>query len=81
MCVFIFLSEVLITQWTSVSQLRRFSSCFQGVESVRKEIGDLGHTGPYRPPARLRKRSEFSSKGGEEKVFEANEYVVPRHLQ
>lgn len=58
------------------------SSCFQGVESVKKEIGDLGHTGPYRPPARLRKRSEFSSKGaGEEKVFEANEYVFPRDLQ
>lgn len=47
------------------------------MESVKKEIGDLGHTGPYRPPARLRKRSEFSSKGGGEdgKVFEANEYV------
>lgn len=54
----------------------KFSSCVQGVESVKKEIGDLGHTGPYRPPARLRKRSEFSSKGaGDEKVFEANEYV------
>lgn len=58
------------------------SSCVQGVESVKKEIGDLGHTGPYRPPARLRKRSEFSSKGaGEEKVFEANEYVFPCDLQ
>lgn len=64
-----------------MSQLWRFSSCFQGVESVKKEIGDLGHTGPYRPPARLRKRSEFSSKGGEEKVFEANEYVVPPDFQ
>ena len=52
------------------------------MESVKKEIGDLGHTGPYRPPARLRKRSEFSSKGaGEEKIFEANEYVFPCHLQ
>lgn len=51
------------------------------MESVKKEIGDLGHTGPYRPPARLRKRSEFSSKGAEEKVFEANEYVVPRDFQ
>lgn len=48
------------------------------MESVKKEIGDLGHTGPYRPPARLRKRSEFSSKAaGDEKVFEANEYVFP----
>lgn len=44
---------------------------------MKKEIGDLGHTGPYRPPARLRKRSEFSSKGAgdDSKVFEANEYV------
>lgn len=47
------------------------------MESVKKEIGDLGHTGPYRPPATLRKRSEFSSKGPGDgsKVFEANEYV------
>lgn len=47
------------------------------MESVKQEIGDLGHTGPYRPPARLRKRSEFSSKGAgdDSKVFEANEYV------
>lgn len=52
------------------------ATSFQGMESVKKEIGDLGHTGPYRPPARLRKRSEFSSKGGDDdKVFEANEYV------
>lgn len=48
---------------------------FQGMESVKKEIGDLGHTGPYRPPPKLRKRSEFSSKGSGEdnKVYEANE--------
>lgn len=47
------------------------------MESVKKEIGDLGHTGPYRPPAKLRKRSEFSSKGSGDgsKVFEANEWV------
>ncbi len=47
----------------------------QGVESVKKEIGDLGQIGPYRPPIRLRKRSDFSSKAGgaEDKVFEANE--------
>lgn len=50
---------------------------FQGMESVKKEIDDLGHTGPYRPPARLRKRTEFSSKGAgdDSKVFEANEYA------
>ncbi|XP_014324810.1 mitochondrial import inner membrane translocase subunit TIM44 [Xiphophorus maculatus] len=52
-----------------------FRAISQSVESVKKEIGDLGQTGPYRPPARLRKRTEFSSKGpGEDgKVFEANE--------
>ncbi|XP_077573261.1 mitochondrial import inner membrane translocase subunit TIM44-like [Stigmatopora nigra] len=52
-----------------------FKAISQGMESVKKEIGDLGHTGPYRPPARLRKRSEFSSKGASDdnKVFEANE--------
>lgn len=47
------------------------------MESVKKEIGDLGHTGPYRPPTKLRKRSEFSSKGSADgnKVYEANEWV------
>uniref|UniRef100_A0A3Q3XBZ9 Mitochondrial import inner membrane translocase subunit TIM44 n=1 Tax=Mola mola TaxID=94237 RepID=A0A3Q3XBZ9_MOLML len=52
-----------------------FRAISQGMENVKKEIGDLGHTGPYRPPARLRKRSEFSSKGtgDDKKVFEANE--------
>lgn len=47
---------------------------------MKKEIGDLGHTGPYRPPTRLRKRSEFSSKGAvdDSKVYEANEYVSAR---
>ena len=52
--------------------------CCQGMESVKKEIDDLGHTGPYRPPSRLRKRTEFSSKGAADqgKVFEANEYVI-----
>uniref|UniRef100_A0A665WR30 Mitochondrial import inner membrane translocase subunit TIM44 n=1 Tax=Echeneis naucrates TaxID=173247 RepID=A0A665WR30_ECHNA len=55
-----------------------FKAISQGMESVKKEIGDLGHTGPYRPPARLRKRSEFSSKGAgdENKVFEANEEAM-----
>ncbi|KAL4000561.1 hypothetical protein ACER0C_008332 [Sarotherodon galilaeus] len=48
------------------------------MESVKKEIGDLGHTGPYRPPTRLRKRTEFSSKGAadESRVFEANEEAM-----
>uniref|UniRef100_A0A7N8Y9G3 Mitochondrial import inner membrane translocase subunit TIM44 n=1 Tax=Mastacembelus armatus TaxID=205130 RepID=A0A7N8Y9G3_9TELE len=55
-----------------------FRAISQGMESVKKEIGDLGHTGPYRPPARLRKRSEFSSKGAgdDSKVFEANEEAM-----
>ncbi|XP_058494156.1 mitochondrial import inner membrane translocase subunit TIM44 [Solea solea] len=54
-----------------------FKAISQGMESVKKEIGDLGHTGPYRPPARLRKRSEFSSKGrGDDKVFKANEEAM-----
>ncbi|KAK5622112.1 Mitochondrial import inner membrane translocase subunit TIM44 [Crenichthys baileyi] len=55
-----------------------FRAISQSVESVKREIGDLGQTGPYRPPARLRKRTEFSSKGrGEDgKVFEANEEAM-----
>uniref|UniRef100_A0A3Q1CAJ8 Mitochondrial import inner membrane translocase subunit TIM44 n=1 Tax=Amphiprion ocellaris TaxID=80972 RepID=A0A3Q1CAJ8_AMPOC len=55
-----------------------FRAISQGMESVKKEIGDLGHTGPYRPPARLRKRTEFSSKGSgdDSKVFEANEEAM-----
>uniref|UniRef100_A0A8C1LII8 Mitochondrial import inner membrane translocase subunit TIM44 n=1 Tax=Cyprinus carpio TaxID=7962 RepID=A0A8C1LII8_CYPCA len=55
-----------------------FRAISQGVESVKKEIGDLGQIGPYRPPTRLRKRSDFSSKAGgaEAKVFEANEEAM-----
>lgn len=55
-----------------------FKAISQGMESVKKEIGDLGHTGPYRPPAKLRKRTEFSSKASGEgnKVFEANEEAM-----
>ncbi|XP_026052923.1 mitochondrial import inner membrane translocase subunit TIM44-like isoform X1 [Carassius auratus] len=55
-----------------------FRAISQGVESVKKEIGDFGQMGPYRPPTRLRKRSDFSSKAGgaEDKVFEANEEAM-----
>ncbi|KAK9967144.1 hypothetical protein ABG768_001556 [Culter alburnus] len=55
-----------------------FRAISQGVESVKKEIGELGQSGPYRPPSRLRKRSDFSSKAGgaEAKVFEANEEAL-----
>ncbi|XP_075708684.1 mitochondrial import inner membrane translocase subunit TIM44 [Rhinoderma darwinii] len=53
-----------------------FKVITQGVETVKKEIDEsiLAQTGPYRPPSRLRKRSEFSGeKMGEEKIFEPNE--------
>uniref|UniRef100_A0A8B9LHC1 Mitochondrial import inner membrane translocase subunit TIM44 n=1 Tax=Astyanax mexicanus TaxID=7994 RepID=A0A8B9LHC1_ASTMX len=55
-----------------------FRAISQGMESVKKEIGDIGHDGPYRPPTRLRKRSDFSSKatGADDKVFEANEEAM-----
>ncbi|XP_063075541.1 mitochondrial import inner membrane translocase subunit TIM44-like [Engraulis encrasicolus] len=54
-----------------------FRAISQGVESVRKEIDDP-YSGPYRPPSRLRKRSEFSFKGSEneDKVFDANEEAM-----
>merc|ERR1719354_1413747 len=32
-----------------------FKAISQGMESVKKEIDDLGQSGPYRPPKRLRK--------------------------
>lgn len=52
------------------------SVCVQGMESVKREI-DVVDDGTYRAPSQLRKRSEFSFKGGESenRVFEANEYV------
>ncbi|XP_030640089.1 mitochondrial import inner membrane translocase subunit TIM44 [Chanos chanos] len=55
-----------------------FRAISQGMESVKKEIDDFGQSGPYRPPTRLRKRSDFSSKaaGSEAKVFEANEEAM-----
>ncbi|XP_056613941.1 mitochondrial import inner membrane translocase subunit TIM44 [Triplophysa dalaica] len=55
-----------------------FRAISQSVESVKKEIGDLGQSGSYRPPSTLRKRSDFSSKvgGSEAKVFEADEEAM-----
>ncbi|XP_062306794.1 mitochondrial import inner membrane translocase subunit TIM44 [Osmerus eperlanus] len=55
-----------------------FRAISQGMESVKREMDVLGHGGSYRPPARLRKRTEFSSKGpgDESKVFEANEEAM-----
>ncbi|CAL8345775.1 unnamed protein product [Merluccius merluccius] len=53
-----------------------FRAISQGMESMKKEI-DIGHDGPYRAPPRLRKRSEFSSKPGDNtRVFEANEEAM-----
>ncbi|KPP70800.1 mitochondrial import inner membrane translocase subunit TIM44-like [Scleropages formosus] len=55
-----------------------FRAISQGMETVKKEIDDLGQSGPYRPPTQLRKRSDFSSRaaGTEAKVFEANEEAM-----
>lgn len=64
-----------ISWWPSATT-GLLSSLLQGVESVKKEIDEsvLGHTGPYRRPERLRKRTEFAgAKLKESKVFEANE--------
>ncbi|MBN3274048.1 TIM44 translocase, partial [Polyodon spathula] len=55
-----------------------FRAISQGVETVKKEIDVLGQTGSYRPPSRLRKRTEFLGKSGsaEDKVFEPNEEAM-----
>lgn len=53
-----------------------FKAISQGVETVKKEIDEsvLGQAGAYRPPTRLRKRSDYSGDGArEDKIFEANE--------
>ncbi|XP_028641350.1 mitochondrial import inner membrane translocase subunit TIM44 [Grammomys surdaster] len=52
-----------------------FKAISQGVESVKKEIDEsvLGHTGPYRRPERLRKRTEFGAKFKESKELKPNE--------
>ncbi|XP_061587964.1 mitochondrial import inner membrane translocase subunit TIM44-like [Cololabis saira] len=53
-----------------------FKAISQGVESMKKEI-DVGDAGPYRAPAQLRMRSDFSSKGADSTtVFEANEEAM-----
>ncbi|KAG5847842.1 hypothetical protein ANANG_G00130490 [Anguilla anguilla] len=46
-----------------------------GMETVKKEIDELGQSGPYRAPSRLRMRTDFSSRGSgsDSRVFEANE--------
>uniref|UniRef100_A0A673KA48 Mitochondrial import inner membrane translocase subunit TIM44 n=1 Tax=Sinocyclocheilus rhinocerous TaxID=307959 RepID=A0A673KA48_9TELE len=52
---------------------------FQHILTCRFGRGrPFGQIGPYRPPSRLRKRSDFSSKAGgtEAKVFEANEEAM-----
>ncbi|MEQ2260574.1 Mitochondrial import inner membrane translocase subunit TIM44 [Xenotaenia resolanae] len=57
-----------------LGQTSAFRAISQGVESMKKEI-DVGDAGPYRAPAQLRMRSDFSFKGadGDGRVFEANE--------
>uniref|UniRef100_A0A3P9PGZ6 Translocase of inner mitochondrial membrane 44 n=1 Tax=Poecilia reticulata TaxID=8081 RepID=A0A3P9PGZ6_POERE len=54
-----------------------FKAISQGVESMKKEI-DVGDAGPYRAPAQLRMRSDFSFKGADSdsRVFEANEEAL-----
>ncbi|MGH0184885.1 UNVERIFIED_CONTAM: hypothetical protein FKN15_016250 [Acipenser sinensis] len=61
-----------------LSLLNTVCLCLQGVETVKKEIDVLGQTGSYRPPSRLRKRTDFSGKSGaaEDKVFEPNEEAM-----
>ncbi|XP_073450924.1 mitochondrial import inner membrane translocase subunit TIM44 isoform X3 [Aquarana catesbeiana] len=56
-----------------------FKVISQGVETVKREIDEsvLVQTGPYRPPSRLRKRSEYSvDESKEEKIFEANKEAL-----
>ncbi|KAM9460008.1 mitochondrial import inner membrane translocase subunit TIM44-like isoform 2-T3 [Salvelinus alpinus] len=54
-----------------------FRAISQGMKSVKREI-DVVDDGTYRAPSQLRKRREFSSKGGDSdnRVFEANEEDV-----
>ncbi|KAM4809330.1 mitochondrial import inner membrane translocase subunit TIM44 [Rhinophrynus dorsalis] len=62
-----------------IGKTAAFKAFSQGVETVKKEIDEsvLGQTGPYRPPSRLRKRSEFSGDTAkEQKIFEANEEAM-----
>ncbi|XP_064424546.1 mitochondrial import inner membrane translocase subunit TIM44 isoform X2 [Latimeria chalumnae] len=59
-----------------IGKTTAFRALSQGVETVKKEIDEsvLAQSGPYRPPNRLRKRTESSKeKAAEAKIFEANE--------
>ncbi|KAK7889489.1 hypothetical protein WMY93_025049 [Mugilogobius chulae] len=71
-------AETVSKSGEKLGKTSAFKAISQSVESMKKEIGDMGHTGPYRPPPRLRKRTEFSYKtaGEEAKVFEANEEAM-----
>lgn len=71
-------AETVSKSGEKLGKTSAFRAISQGMESVKKEIGDMGHTGPYRPPTKLRKRTEFSFKGTgvEGKVFEANEEAM-----
>ncbi|KAM9329724.1 mitochondrial import inner membrane translocase subunit TIM44 [Gastrophryne carolinensis] len=62
-----------------IGKTAAFKVISQGVETVKKEIDEsvLGQAGPYRPPSRLRKRSEFlGDRPQEERIFEANEEAM-----
>ncbi|KAJ8371573.1 hypothetical protein AAFF_G00307210 [Aldrovandia affinis] len=52
-----------------------FRAISQGMETVKKEIDDLGQSGPYRPPSRLRMRTDRGA-GSDSRVFEANEEAM-----
>uniref|UniRef100_A0AAV2L2V2 Mitochondrial import inner membrane translocase subunit TIM44 n=1 Tax=Knipowitschia caucasica TaxID=637954 RepID=A0AAV2L2V2_KNICA len=71
-------AETVSKSGEKLGKTSAFKAISQSVESMKKEIGDMGDRGPYRPPPRLRKRTEFSSKaaGVEGKVFEANEEAM-----
>lgn len=71
-------AETVTKSGEMLGKTSAFRAISQGMENVKKEIDDLGHTGPYRPPPRLRKRTEFSYKGSGDdgKVFEANEEAM-----
>ncbi|XP_028672337.1 mitochondrial import inner membrane translocase subunit TIM44 [Erpetoichthys calabaricus] len=71
-------AESVTKSGEKISKTGAFRAISQGVETVKKEIDVLGKSGPYRPPVRLRKRSEFSMKdaSAEAKVFEPNEEVI-----
>ncbi|XP_043946616.1 mitochondrial import inner membrane translocase subunit TIM44 [Protopterus annectens] len=69
-------AESISKSGEKIGKTNAFKAISQGVETVKKEIDEsvLGQSGPYRPPERLRKRTEFGTdKNREEKIFAPNE--------